>query len=284
MKRALLPLFLPHVTLLLLAACATPPAPRLLFADEFSVDGPPDPARWGHETGFVRNEEAQFYTPGRPANARVEGGLLVIEARREAWPNPAHVPGSSDWRAARATAEYTSASLHTRGLFAVRYGRIEARARVPRGAGVWPAFWTLGADRPRVGWPRCGEIDVMEYVGKEPHVVWGTAHWGVGQGHRSRGGRIELREPWADFHVFSVAWCPERIEWFLDGTRYHVLELDEVAPAEDNPLRRPHELILNLALGGTWGGPIDDAALPARLLVDWVRVWELPVGPADAAR
>lgn len=230
----------------------------------------------------MRNEEAQYYTSGRLANARVEDGLLVLEARREAWPNAAHVPGSSDWRTARAQAAYTSASLHTRGLFAVRYGRLEARARVPRGAGVWPAFWTLGADRGQVGWPRCGEIDVMEYVGKEPHRVWGTAHFPAGGRHRSSGGRLELREPWADFHVYAVAWSPARIEWFVDGTRYHVLELDEVAPGDDNPLRRPHELILNLALGGTWGGPIDDAALPARFEVDWVRVWELP--PPGVAR
>jgi beta-glucanase (GH16 family) len=133
---------------------------KLIWADEFDYSGAPDPKRWTNEVGFIRNREAQFYTAGRLANARVEGGKLIIEARKEQFAIP---PGTRGGRG-RTNATYTSASLTTRTLAEWKHVRVEVRAKLPRGRGVWPAIWLLGPDRAK-GWPRCGEIDLMEYVG-----------------------------------------------------------------------------------------------------------------------
>jgi beta-glucanase (GH16 family) len=265
--------------LLLLAACTQTVEVRslewrLVWSDEFSGEGLPDPAKWDYEEGFVRNQEAQFYTRARPENARVEDGLLIIEGRRERRPNPAHDPGAEGWKAQREAAEYTSASLITLGRASWRYGRIEVRARLPRGHGVWPAIWMMGTNRSEVGWPACGEIDVMEFVGKHPDRIHGTVHYPVEGGHRSNGGRLDTPAPYEDFHVYAVEWSAERIDLFFDGTLYHSFAIDEAGPGEDNPFRRPHYLLINLALGGSWGGPIDDGVLPARYAIDWVRVYE----------
>ena len=264
--------------LALIAAAPVPAAAaewELAWADEFDTDGPPDASRWVPETGFIRNDELQFYTAGRLENARIENGHLVIEGRKERVPNPAYDPSAKQQqrRFTQPFADYTSASLTTQGKASFLYGRIETRAKLPEGRGVWPAIWLLGVNRPQVKWPKCGEIDVMEFVGKEPDRVHATVHfWKEGR-HASQGGRLETPRPSGDFHRYAVEWFPDRMEFFFDDRPYFSFRIDDAGTGPDNPFRRPHYLLLNLALGGTWGGPVDDDALPQRFRVDYVRVY-----------
>jgi beta-glucanase (GH16 family) len=250
---------------------------RLVWADEFDRPGMPDPAKWTYEKGFVRNREAQFYTVARRENARVENGCLVIEGRKETFANPGHKPGSEDWREAE-TAAYTSASLTTEGLFAVTYGRVEVRAKLPRGRGMWPAIWMLGTSFRSIGWPRCGEIDIMEFVGHAPATVHANVHWfDTTQGKRtSLGGKLHDQKPSDDFHLYVVERFEDRMDFYYDDTLYHRFLLDKAGAGEDNPFRKPHYLLINLAIGGAWGGQkgIDDAMLPQTYEIDYVRVYQ----------
>ena len=230
------------------------PGWKLVWDDEFDTPGLPDPTKWAYEEGFVRNNEAQYYTKARLENCRVENGALVIEARKELFPNP---HGGT----AR-PAGYTSASIYTLGQASWTFGRLEMLAKLPRGNGVWPAFWTLGDNVSAVGWPACGEIDIMEFVGKTPDKVFGTLHWKHG-GHQAKGGNLTVKEPWADFHVYAVEWSADRMDFFFDDTKYNSIAL--AAAADDgssNAFRKPHHLKLNLAVGGSWGGKIDESFLP----------------------
>lgn len=255
-----------------------PPSPwRLVWSDEFEGKGAPDSEKWGYEVGFVRNREAQYYTEDRRDNARLEDGCLVIEARKEPFPNARYEEGSEDWRRNRKEAEYTSASVTSRGKADWTYGRIEVRARLPKGRGVWPAIWTLGADRGKTGWPACGELDIMEYVGHKPGVTHANVHVakynhtkGNGKG-KSR--KIEGLEE--EFHVWSMDWSKDRIEFFIDGEKLLTYE-NEGSGTEAWPFDKPQYLILNLAVGGAWGGQkgIDDSIFPRKFLVDYVRVYE----------
>ncbi|NDC52935.1 MAG: glycoside hydrolase family 16 protein [Planctomycetia bacterium] len=257
-------------------ACAAepPPAPagwEPVWADEFDRDGPPNPAKWDYEEGFVRNKEAQFYTRARAENARVEGGMLVIEARKERFRNPRFDAAAKDWRG-REWAAYTSASLITLGRASWTECRIDVRARLPKGAGTWPAIWTLGIDRGTVAWPRCGEIDILESFGKNPTRAEANV-WFAGK-QRPCAGAVTLDRPLAeDFHLFGMERSADRIDFFLDSRKYHSFAVNDAGEGADNPFRRPHYLLVNLALGGTGGGPIDDAALPQQLAVDYVRVF-----------
>lgn len=234
------------------------------WADEF--EGPagsaPDPSVWVPELGAGGWGDAQLQTYTEPpANAALTGsGMLTVTARTGA------------------DGAITSARFTTRGRVAFRYGTIAARLKVPPGSGVWPAFWMLGNDIDEVGWPACGEIDVMEYVGADPSAVRGTAHGpgyaglggGIGQGH-------EAGSPLSDdFHVFSVDWGPGQLVWRLDEDEYFRLTAADVTGPW--PFEHPFFLVLNLAVGGTWpGNELDPAALPAELLVDWVRVTDAEV-------
>ena len=196
--------------LLALLACATRACAtewELAWSDEFDKDGSPDATKWDFEKGFVRNQELQYYTSRRKENARVENGTLVIEARRERWPNASYRRGSRDWRMSRRLAEYTSAALTTKGKATWTYGRIEVRAKLPRGRGVWPAIWMLGTNIDRKGWPACGEIDIMEYVGFDPAHVHGTVHTRKYNHMRDtqKGARTAVEKPWERFHVYVVA-------------------------------------------------------------------------------
>jgi beta-glucanase (GH16 family) len=246
---------------------------HLKWSDEFDKDGLPDPQKWGYEEGLVRNHEAQLYTT-RPENARVEGGLLVIEGRREELPNPHFKEGSENWKEQKPVASYTSASLRTRGKVSWQYGRIEVRAKIPQGKGIWPAIWTLGDNISEVGWPRCGEIDIMEFVGKEPDKIHGTTHFSLEGKHRSKGQSIKVDKPFDAFHIYAVEWHPDRIDFFFDDEKFHSFNIDDVGTGPDNPFRKPHYLLINLALGGQWGGEIDDAMLPQKYLIDYVRVYQ----------
>ncbi len=248
---------------------------RLVWSDEFASPGRPDSAKWSYEAGFIRNREAQYYTTDRAENARVENGMLVITARKERFPNPR--AGADQRNNDRQFADYTSASLHTRGKGEWSSGRLEVRAKLPGGRGTWPAIWMLGTNIGEVGWPACGEIDIMEHVGFEPgrieaHVHTKRFNHMVGT---DRGGHIDIEDATRAFHVYRVDWHPDRLEFFVDNRPYFTYERppggDEVWPFD-----KPHYLILNLAIGGTWGGRqgIDDAIFPCDYKIDYVRVFE----------
>ena len=247
----------------------------LVWSDEFEKEGQPDSTKWDYEEGFVRNEESQYYTRARLENARVENGMLVIEGRRESFENPRFQPDDKDWRRARRSADYTSAALITLDKASWRYGRVEVRAKLPHGKGVWPALWMMGENRSKVGWPKCGEIDIMEFVGHDPDRVHATVHFPIeGKKHRSKGGKLKTKAPYEEFHVYALEWTAERMDFFFDGTKYHTFNVDDAGAGADNPFRKPHYLLINLALGGSWGGAIDDANLPQQFLIDYVRVYE----------
>ena len=250
----------------LLALCSVQATDwKLVWSDEFDRSGAPDPSKWGYEEGFLRNQEAQYYTRDRRENARVEDGMLVIEGRKEAFLG-------QDGK----HASYTSASLTTQGKANWTYGRLEVRAKLPAGKGVWPAIWMLGENIPSVGWPKCGEIDIMEFVGNDPAAIHGTVHYSQGGQHASSGGTTPIVNPGAGFHVYAVDWMRDRIDFFFDGKKYHTFPVGPAGIGSDNPFNKPQYLILNLALGGTWGGTVDQAALPQKFYIDYVRVYQEP--------
>jgi beta-glucanase (GH16 family) len=236
---------------------------KLVWSDEFNYQGLPDQTKWDFEEGFVRNDERQYYTRARLTNARVEGGTLVLECRKERFAPENHSP-----------VEYTSASLTTRNKASWQYGRVEVRAKLPQGRGVWPALWTLGTNISRVGWPACGEIDMMEFVGKEADKIHGTLHYAVDGKHQSDTESLRTPRPFDDFHVYAVEWYPDRIDFFFDSAKYHTVLIDKAGKGNDNPFRKPHYLLMNFALGGSWGGQVDDTILPQKFLIDYVRVYE----------
>ena len=237
---------------------------KLVWSDEFDAPGAPDSAKWGYEEGLLRNHEAQYYTRERPENARVEGGMLVIEGRKESY-------SSAD---GKHKAAYTSASLTTAGKASWTYGRFEVRAKLPQGKGVWPAIWMLGDDIAVANWPQCGEIDIMEFVGHAPDAIHGTVHFSKDGKHASSGGETPILHPEEGFHTYVVEWWPDRIDFFFDDKKYHTFSVARAGAGQDNPFHRPQYLILNLALGGDWGGAIDDAALPQKYLIDYVRIYQ----------
>jgi beta-glucanase (GH16 family) len=253
--------------LLALAAGASAADWKLVWSDEFNYHGLPDTNKWDYEEGFVRNHESQYYTRARSENARVEDGHLILECRKEHFTPTNHAP-----------VEYTSASLTTLRKADWQYGRIEVRARIPQGRGVWPAIWTLGTNITQVGWPRCGEIDIMEFVGKEPDVIHGTIHYSKDGKHASNHRSILTERPFDDFHIYNIEWTPQRIDFYFDGLKYQSADISPAIRAEDNAFSSPHYLILNFALGGDWGGPIDDSALPQQFVIDYVRVYQQPAG------
>ena len=237
---------------------------ELVWGDEFDGDTI-DPSNWTFDIGGGGwgNGEAQYYTD-RPENARIEDGHLVIELRQERFED----------------SYYTSARLTTLGLREFQYGRIEARLRVPRGAGTWPAFWALGADFDTDSadssrhWPNVGEIDIMEHVGREPDLTFGTIH---GPGYSGAGGLSKWNRQdhdiADDFHTFAVDWDADGITWFYDGEPFHEIGPDDLNGREW-VFDHPFFLIVNLALGGTFGGNIAlDLEFPIRYEIDYVRVF-----------
>lgn len=254
---------------------------KLVWSDEFDQDGPPDASKWSHEEGFVRNRELQYYTAGRRENARVENGHLIIEARKEPFPNARFQADAPErrWQQHREQADYTSASVTTRGRVSWTYARIEARAKVPSGRGTWPAIWTLGTNIGEVGWPACGELDILEHVGHDAGVVHANVHT-RGFNHtrgNGRGARLTVPDAATAFHVYALEWTPERLEFFVDDQKYFTLANDGTG-VDSWPFDAPQYLILNLAIGGSWGGQIgvDDAVFPQRFVVDYVRVYQRP--------
>jgi beta-glucanase (GH16 family) len=275
MEERLMHKWIPALLLILASTSIQAAEWKLVWSDDFDKPGQPDPAKWNYEEGFIRNNERQFYTRARKENARVEKGMLVIEARKEQFKIPA-----SDSRAkgkGRDSADYTSASLTTLGKTAWTYGRIEVRAKLPTGRGMWPAIWTLGTNIGQAGWPACGEIDIMENVGFDPDLIHANIHTKSYNHaiHTNKGSRITIAKPYQDFHVYAVEWRPERMDFFVDKTKYFTFE-NEGKGNDAWPYDKPQYLILNIAVGGGWGGQkgIDDGIFPQRMYVDYVRVYQ----------
>jgi beta-glucanase (GH16 family) len=255
---------------------------KLVWSDEFDKPGLPDISRWGYEFGYAQNNERQFYTRERKENARVENGMLVIEARKERYPiggpDAAAKSGSRRKRQGEAgVAPYTSARLTTRGKAAWTYGRIEVRAKLPAGRGTWPAIWMLGSNFERAGWPACGEIDLMEHVGYDPGVIHGNIHTAKYNHVRktNKGDKIPIPDASDAFHVYAVEWDAQKIDFFVDGRKYFTYKNEGDGPATW-PYDKDEYLILNLAIGGDWGGQkgIDDSIFPQRFFIDYVRVYQ----------
>lgn len=246
----------------------------LIWADEFNQKGRPDTSNWNYEKGFVRNEELQWY---QPENANCEKGLLVIEAKKEARPNPNYTPESKDWRKKRSTIDYTSSCLITRNKHQWLYGRFVLRARIDISAGMWPAWWTLGVSKP---WPGNGEIDIMEYyrgkllaniacLGSDRKAYWFSNTFKTD----SLGGK-----KWADqFHIWRMDWTEEFIALYCDDQLLNKVNLDELVNKDGsgfNPFKQPHYMLLNFALGGMNGGDPSSTTFPRRFEVDYVRVYQ----------
>lgn len=250
---------------------ASPSGYKLVWHDEFDVEGAPNPANYKFEKGFVRNEEAQWY---QAANASVKAGLLVIEARKESVSNPGYT-GSGDWKTTRKTAAYTSASLNTSGLWSFRYGHFEMRARIPTAAGMWPAWWTLGV---RGQWPSNGEVDIMEfYQGKLlANVGWGTsvayeAKWDSASKPLSALGASFNSQ----FHVWTMDWDEQSIVLSVDGQPLNTTALSSALNADGtSPFKQKAYLLVDVAVGGLNGGDPSSTGFPQRFEIDYLRVFQ----------
>jgi beta-glucanase (GH16 family) len=271
-----------HFALLLLWLIQPPPALTqqasadaktawtITWRDEFNSRGRsiPDPDKWVIETGGGGwgNEELEYYT-NRLKNVFVGNGHLVITARKE------HYTGKDG-----VSRDYTSARLKTLGKFTQAYGRFEARIKIPRGQGMWPAFWMMGDDIERIDWPACGEIDIMENIGKEPSAVHGTIH---GPGYSGNGGISadfalpEQRRFADDFHVFAVEWEPQQIRFYVDDALYGTRTPGELPAGAKWVYDHPFFVLLNVAVGGNWpGSPDSTTHFPQTMLVDYVRIYK----------
>src|SRR6185295_16670478 len=246
---------------------------KLVWSDEFDVDGRPSSANWKYENGFVRNEEAQWY---QPDNATVSGGLLIIEARREQKANPNYMAGSSDWKRNRQYAEYTSSSLITSGLHSWQFGRFEMRGRIDTRTGMWPAWWTLGVSGE---WPSNGEIDIMEFYRGNvlANVACGTSTRYTAKWDSVSKPISSFNDPqWSSkFHVWRMDWDDTKIDLYLDDALMNTSNLaDMLNPNGMSPFRQAEYMLLNLALGGQNGGDPSNTTFPARFEVDYVRVFQ----------
>ncbi|HSN66630.1 MAG TPA: family 16 glycosylhydrolase, partial [Fusibacter sp.] len=249
---------------------------ELAWSDEF--DGATlDASKWTAEIGNGAeknipgwgNGELQYYTDS-PQNVLLEDGKLIIRAQKE---QKTFTVNGQDY-----TTDYTSARLITDGKFSVAYGKIESRMKLPSGQGFWPAFWMLGQNIGEVGWPTCGEIDILEYIGSKVTEVNGTVH-----GPISAGPGINYKidtgiDMSLDFHTYSIEWDEDEVEFYVDDILYHIVNKDEVA-VENGPdewvYDHPHFLILNLAVGGSWpGAPNLETVFPSQLEVDYIRVYQ----------
>jgi len=241
----------------------------LAWDDEFNgaKGDVPDRSKWVIETGGDGwgNNELEYYT-NRVENVQVSQGNLIITARREGYSDSQGV-----FRG------YTSARLKTLGKFSQRYGRFEARIKIPAGQGVWPAFWLLGDDITQVKWPNCGELDIMENIGKEPGTIHGTIHGPGYSGDKGIGSAYTLPDAKKfadDYHLFAVEWEPQVIRFYVDDKLYATRTPADLPPGTKWVFDHPFFIVLNLAVGGDWPGEPDvHTKFPQSMLVDYVRVY-----------
>jgi beta-glucanase (GH16 family) len=259
------------LTLLLCAPALaqTTPAWRLIWSDEFAQPDGSAPAstNWTYDLGGNGwgNSELESYT-SRRTNSWIENGCLIIQAQKENYTGTDNIPRN-----------YTSARLKSQAKQSWAYGRIEARVKVPYGQGIWPAFWTLGTNITSVNWPTCGEIDIMENIGREPTLAHGTIHgpgYSGGNGITSQvtvpGGK-NLAD---DFHLFAIEWETNRIRWFLDNVQFFQVTPANLPPGTTWVFDKPQFILLNVAVGGQWpGNPDATTIFPQRMTIDYVRVY-----------
>ncbi len=248
---------------------------KLIWQDEFNYVGFPNNNKWTYEKGLVRNNENQYYTVKDPNNVFVEHGYLTIQAKQEGfWP----ATGALDWLfSTQRKKKYSSASLTTEHLSGWQYGRVEVRAKLPQGRGVWPAIWLVGKNFREVGWPTCGEIDIMEYVGFKPKTIHSVLH-SKAYNHRknnSINGRVQLDDLATEFHLYAVERFVDHIDFWIDD-KLHFSYKKEPNNKDAWPFDQEMYLIINLAIGGSWGGQkgIDKSIFPQRFIIDYVRVFE----------
>ncbi|QZK89897.1 family 16 glycosylhydrolase [Flavobacterium sp. CHNK8] len=235
-------------------AAVTPPSANynvLKFSDEFNTDGAPDPTKWGYDLGAGGwgNNESQSYTSASD-NVVVAGGNLKITAKKV---------GSG----------YTSARLKSENKFEFTYGRVEVRAKLTTGAGTWPAIWMLGENYATNAWPACGEIDIMEFKGSQPTTIYGTLHYPGNSGGNGNGSSTTIANAASEFHIYKTIWSPESVKIYVDDVLFHT-----VANTSALPFNKDFFLILNVAMGGTFGGAIDTAFSQSSMEIDYVRVYQ----------
>lgn len=262
-KEAPSPAPLPDIVTPTTPSTPTDTVKKLVWSDEFNAGSRPDTTKWVYNIGTGSNgwgnNEAQYYT-GDSTNARIENGNLIIEARKE------NKGGKS----------YTSARMITQGKASWTYGRMEIRAKLPKGVGTWPAIWMLGDNITTAGWPACGEIDIMEHVGKDQDMVHWSTHsklnnWTLGT---QRTNKSTIDGVSSAFHVYKIEWSKDFIQFFVDGQLYYTSP-NEGKGSDYYPFNAPQFLLLNLAIGGNFGGQtINDAIFPCRMEVDYVRVYQ----------
>lgn len=252
------------IVLLVLSGCRQHHGWKLVWAEEFDYNGLPDSTIWNYDTkgndwGWGNNE-LQFYTHSNPKNAWVSNGALKINATRDS------VEGKA----------YTSARLTTRDKVGVRYGRIEVKARLPKGKGLWSAIWMLGSNIDSVGWPMCGEIDIMEYVGYQPDSVYATIHSDA-YNHMKNTQKMKslsIEDPGA-YNIYAIEWSADKIDFYCNDKLYNTV-INEGTSVREWPFDKEFYLLLNVAVGGNWGGKhgIDNSVFPATMEVDYVRLYE----------
>ncbi|MDQ2720931.1 MAG: glycoside hydrolase family 16 protein [Bacteroidota bacterium] len=241
-------------------APASYPGLSLKWSDEFNGKTL-DPSSWGFDTGGGGwgNNELENYTSSSKNLFVTKGGYLVMEARSETL-------GSEN---------YTSAKIESKGKREFTYGRIDIRAILPKGKGIWPALWLLGSNISNTPWPACGEIDMMELLGHEPNKVYGTMHWSDGGNdtHIGKDYVLAYEDFSQKFHVFSIVWNNSKIEWYVDNNKYFTGNKSDVNG--NYPFDNPFFFILNVAVGGNWpGNPDGTTVFPQRMIVDYVRVYQ----------
>ncbi len=231
---------------------------KLVWQEEFDKDEQPDTERWNYDTAHGcpncgwGNNEKQYYT-NRPKNVTIENGILKIRAFRENHNG----------------AEFTSGRIHTKNKFSVQYGRIEARAKVPLGAGTWPAIWMLGSNIGEVGWPACGEIDILEHKGSIPNKIYGTLHYPGRLGDNADGSTLMIENATNEFQVYAVEWNKEKIKILVNDQLVH-----EVINDTKLPFHSDFFILVNMAIGGGFAGPVDPAFEEATFEIDYIRVYK----------
>jgi beta-glucanase (GH16 family) len=228
----------------------------LIFSDEFDVNGAPDPAKWGYDIGTGSggwgNNEQQYYT-NRSDNVIVQNGLLKITLKKE------NYSGSS----------YTSTRMLTANKFSFKYGIVEARAKLPAGGGTWPAIWTLGANINTAGWPASGEMDIMEHKGNDLNRIFGTLHYPGRSGGSADGSSRIISNASTEFHIYKLEWTAASIKIFVDDVLFHT-----VANSSSLPFNHNFFIIMNVAMGGSFGGAVDPNFNSASMEVDYIRVYQ----------